>query len=123
MCVHTYIHTHTHTYIHTYILNIVDTLQPIMLDVLHWLPLQHRIIFRIAAVVWGAFWALLRPTSEIFAIPPWALEVAVPSDQWNGGYSLYCDQISLVSIRDGVLGENGRGQNGTDKMVRTKWRR
>jgi len=31
---------------------------------------------------------MLRPTSEIFAIPPWAPEVAVPSDQWNGGYSL-----------------------------------
>src|SRR6218665_1224960 len=36
----------------------------------------------------GVFWALLRPTSEIFAIPPWAPEVAVPSDQWNGKFSL-----------------------------------
>src|SRR6218665_4043150 len=26
---------------------------PYMLDVLHWLPLQHRIIFRIGATVWG----------------------------------------------------------------------
>src|SRR6218665_3513130 len=33
----------------------------------------------------GAYWDLLRPTSEIFAIPPRAPEVAVPSDQWNGG--------------------------------------
>src|SRR6218665_1573393 len=33
----------------------------------------------------GAFWALLRPTSEIFAIPPQAPEVTVPSAQWNGG--------------------------------------
>src|SRR6218665_2043507 len=32
----------------------------------------------------GAYWALLRPASEIFAIPLWAQEVAVPSDQWNG---------------------------------------
>src|SRR6218665_1708540 len=31
------------------------------------------------------YWALPRPTSEIFAIQPWAPEVAVSSDQWNGG--------------------------------------
>ena len=31
----------------------------------------------------GAFLALLRPTSEIFAIPSRAPEVEVPSDQWN----------------------------------------
>src|SRR6218665_1130204 len=30
-----------------------------------------------------AYWALLRPTSEIFAIPLQAPEVAVLSDQWN----------------------------------------
>src|SRR6218665_180769 len=33
----------------------------------------------------GALWPLLRPTPKIFVIPPWAPEVAVPSDQWNGG--------------------------------------
>jgi len=33
----------------------------------------------------GAFWALLRPTSKIFAISHWAPEVVVPSAQWNGG--------------------------------------
>src|SRR6218665_3893097 len=32
----------------------------------------------------GAYWALLRPTSEIFAIQPRVPEVAVPSDQWYG---------------------------------------
>src|SRR6218665_1559976 len=31
----------------------------------------------------GAYWALLRPTSMIFAIPSRAPEVTVPSDQWN----------------------------------------
>jgi len=38
----------------------------------------------------GAFWALLRITctSEFFAIPPRAPEVAVLSDQWNGKSSL-----------------------------------
>src|SRR6218665_1826171 len=59
-----------------------------MLDFLHWLPFQHRIIFRIAALAWRCLlghWALLRPAYEIFAIPPWAPEVAVPSDQWNEG--------------------------------------
>src|SRR6218665_2900683 len=39
-----------------------------------------------ASLPWSgdAFLPLLRPTSEIFAIPPWAPEVAVPSGQWNG---------------------------------------
>src|SRR6218665_1235723 len=32
----------------------------------------------------GAYWELLGPTSKIFALTPWAPEVAVPSDQWNG---------------------------------------
>src|SRR6218665_1810864 len=29
------------------------------------------------------------PTSEIFAVPPWAPEVAVHSAHWNRGYSLF----------------------------------
>src|SRR6218665_2571620 len=33
----------------------------------------------------GAFWVLLRPTSEIFAMSPWTPEVAIPFDLWNGG--------------------------------------
>src|SRR6218665_3407613 len=59
-----------------------------MLDVLHWLPLQQRIIL---LVPWygGVSWVLLRPTSEIFAIPPRAPEVAVHSDHRNRGYSLF----------------------------------
>src|SRR6218665_914733 len=37
----------------------------------------------------GVSWVLLRPTSEIFAIPPRAPEVAVHSDHPNRGYSLF----------------------------------
>src|SRR6218665_4138098 len=37
----------------------------------------------------GVYWVLLRPTSEIFAVPPRAPEIAVPSTQGNGGYSLF----------------------------------
>src|SRR6218665_1967069 len=37
----------------------------------------------------GVSWVLLRPTSEIFAIPPRAPEVAVHSDHRNRGYSLF----------------------------------
>src|SRR6218665_1823545 len=36
----------------------------------------------------GAYWALIRPTSEILAISPRSQEVAVPFDQWNGGGTL-----------------------------------
>ena len=61
-----------------------------MLDVLHWLPLQQRIMYRIGAMVWRCILGLfLRPTSEIFAIPPRAPEVAVHSDHRNRGYSLF----------------------------------
>src|SRR6218665_33033 len=53
-----------------------------MLDVLHLLPLQQRIIFRIGALlVWRFCWVSLRSTSEIFAAPPRAPEVAVHSAQ------------------------------------------
>src|SRR6218665_371070 len=37
----------------------------------------------------GISWVLLRPTSEIFAVPPRAPEVAVHSAHWNRGYSLF----------------------------------
>src|SRR6218665_1879253 len=37
----------------------------------------------------GVSWVLLRNTSEIFAVPPRALEVAVHSAHWNRGYSLF----------------------------------
>src|SRR6218665_2413698 len=37
----------------------------------------------------GVSWVLLRPTPEIFAIPPRAPEVAVHSDHQNRGYSLF----------------------------------
>src|SRR6218665_2923241 len=37
----------------------------------------------------GVSWVLLRHTSEIFAIPPRAPEVAVHSDHRNRGYSLF----------------------------------
>src|SRR6218665_4306 len=63
-----------------------------MLDVLHWLPLQQRIMLSISAMVrWslGVSWVLLRSTSEIFAVPPRAPEVAVHSAHRNRGYSLF----------------------------------
>src|SRR6218665_1400368 len=50
-----------------------------MLDVLHWLPLQQRIMFRIGAMVGRCILGLARPTPEIFAIPPRAPEDAVHS--------------------------------------------
>src|SRR6218665_609052 len=37
----------------------------------------------------GVSWVLLRPTSEIFAVPPRASEVAVHSAHRNRGYSLF----------------------------------
>src|SRR6218665_2748629 len=37
----------------------------------------------------GVSWVLLRPTSEIFAVPPRAPEVAVHSAHRNRGYSLF----------------------------------
>src|SRR6218665_3999741 len=37
----------------------------------------------------GVSWVLLRPTSEIFALPPRAPEVAVHSAHRNRGYSLF----------------------------------
>src|SRR6218665_3268346 len=37
----------------------------------------------------GVSWVLLRPTSEIFALPPRAPEVAVHAAHWNRGYSLF----------------------------------
>src|SRR6218665_1773412 len=37
----------------------------------------------------GVSWVLLRPTSEIFAVPPRAPEVAVHSAHCNRGYSLF----------------------------------
>ena len=45
---HSYTCTDTHT--HTLYIQILDTFLP-MLDVLHWLPFQHRILFRISALV------------------------------------------------------------------------
>src|SRR6218665_2986930 len=63
-----------------------------MLDVLHWLPLQQRIMLSIGAMVrWsgGVSWVLFRSTSEIFAVPPRAPEVAVHSAYRNRGYSLF----------------------------------
>src|SRR6218665_1926629 len=60
-----------------------------MLDVLYWLPLQQRIMFRIGAMVWRCILGLIRPTSEIFAVPPHAPEVAVHSAHRNRSYSLF----------------------------------
>src|SRR6218665_1707929 len=37
----------------------------------------------------GVSWVLFHPTSEIFAVPPRAPEVAVHSAHWNRGYSLF----------------------------------
>src|SRR6218665_2455119 len=53
-----------------------------MLDVLH---LLQRIMFRIGAMVWRC----IGPTSEIFAVPPRAPEVAVHSTHRNRGYSFF----------------------------------
>src|SRR6218665_152792 len=39
-------------------------------------------------------WVLLRPTSEIFAVPPRAPEVAVHSAHWNRGY--FCSFCSYL---------------------------
>jgi len=52
------------------------------------LPFHHRLMFRFAALVWRCLLGLALAYLLVFAIPPWAPEVAVPSDQWNGGYSL-----------------------------------
>src|SRR6218665_2507962 len=43
----------------------------------------------------GVSWVLLRPTSEIFAIPPRATEVAVHSAHWNRGYFLFLLLVPL----------------------------
>src|SRR6218665_3356243 len=48
-------------------------------------------------VLWsgGVSWVLLRPTAEIFALPPRAPEVAVYSDHRNRGYSLFLFLVGL----------------------------
>src|SRR6218665_3372319 len=43
----------------------------------------------------GVSWVLLGPTSEIFAVPLRAPEVAVHSAHWNRGYSLFLLLIPL----------------------------
>src|SRR6218665_2038992 len=60
-----------------------------MPDVLQWLPLQQRIIFVLVPWSGGVSWVLLRPTFEIFAVPPRAPEVAVHSAHRNRCYSLF----------------------------------
>src|SRR6218665_962257 len=47
-------------------------------------PSSNRSYFVLLPWSGGVCWVLPRPTSEIFAVPPRALEVAVPSAQWNG---------------------------------------
>jgi len=37
----------------------------------------------------GVSWVLIRPTSEIFPVPPWAPEVTVHCAHWNRGYFLF----------------------------------
>ena len=48
-----------------------------------------RIVWSVSLPWYGGafcrFWALFRPTFEIFAISPWAPEVSLPFDQWDGG--------------------------------------
>jgi len=53
---------------------------------------------------WKCLWALFWTNSEIFAISPWAPEVAVPSDQWTTGGTLcpfcsYFNNARLVHSR------------------------
>src|SRR6218665_1849788 len=63
-----------------------------MLDVLHWLPQRGLPLLQPAVLVpcsRGVSWVLLRPTSEIFAVPPRAPEVAVHSSHWKKDYSLF----------------------------------
>src|SRR6218665_2748413 len=43
----------------------------------------------------GVSWVLLRPTSEIFAVPPRAPEVAIDSNHRNRGYSLFLLLVPL----------------------------
>ena len=43
----------------------------------------------------GVSWVLLRPTSEIFAVPPRAPEIAVHSAHRNRGYSLFLLLVHL----------------------------
>src|SRR6218665_2252326 len=43
----------------------------------------------------GVSWVLLRPTSEIFSVPPQAPEVAVHSALRNRGYSLFLLLVPL----------------------------
>jgi len=56
--------------------------------VLHWLPFQYRIVFRISALVWRGLLSLALAYPESFAISPWAPEGAVPFDLWNRGCSI-----------------------------------
>src|SRR6218665_1605906 len=61
-----------------------------MLDVLHWVYPSSSGSYSVL-VPWsgGVSWVLLRPTSEIFAVPPRAPEVAVHSAHRNRGCSLF----------------------------------
>src|SRR6218665_2733527 len=52
----------------------------------------------------GVSWVLLRPTSEIFAVPPRAQEVAVHSAHRNRGYSLFLLLVYLHNPGPCILG-------------------
>src|SRR6218665_2373675 len=60
-----------------------------MLDVLHWLPLQQRIMFRIGAMVWMCILGLVPAYLRDLCHPTRAPEVVVHSDHRNRGYSLF----------------------------------
>src|SRR6218665_2399845 len=62
-----------------------------MLDVLHWLPLQQRTIFRIGGIVWRCILGLAPAYLRDLCCPsaPRAAEVAVHSAHRNTGYSLF----------------------------------
>src|SRR6218665_135854 len=60
-----------------------------MLDVLHRLPLQQRIIFRIGALVWRYILGLAPAYLRDHCCATPAPDVAVHSAHWNRGYSLF----------------------------------
>jgi len=55
-----------------------------MLDVLHWLPLQQRISYRIISLVWRSFLGLARLILDTSAVLPWEFQVVAFSALLSG---------------------------------------
>src|SRR6218665_3133209 len=120
--IHTYVHTYIHTYMyvhtapHSTLVSLLcvwaassglsalprasweaflelDTYLPTCLMYSTGCPFSNGSYSVLVPWSGGISWVLLRPTSEIIAVPPRAPEVAVHSDHRNRGYSLF---LSLV---------------------------